>query len=554
VTGADNRLLSDGTHSYEYDGEGNLIRKTNPVTGEVTEYTWDDRNRLTDVVHRDGSGRVLWEEHYVYDVFHRRIAFRSDPDGAGPQPESLTFVLHDLQQPSTAGQVAQGGLAPYVDGIYGSPLFAANPVADFTDPDTSDGITPSLSERRLYAAAVDLLLAREDLVGHVLFNLGDYQGSVRTWVKPDGTIESSRSFDGFGNLTGQTAQNSTDRFMYTARERDAQLGIYYYRARYYDPAAGRFLSGDVFGFGGGDSHVYRYVFNQPTRFADPTGALIFTPAVLWGAAKVIGAIGAGIGLGIGAGAAYTAYEAWSATGNPFDPDVWGGFVSSLAGRFDKPDVYTPGRDCEPGAHRVVVQTFIPKESTGLYLPLPVPPWGLWFSGDFRAEPDVTPGVADNDYRTRIDITIGPLGEWYTIRDAGRTRAWFWWQVTSAAGEAQEGREMFHDVAITGNPALGYRVDVTLNAGDPLTMLHPPGWALTPRINAEFTINIGPTGLQGVSGQHDGFPAYEVWVQYPDCTWVLAYWFTPVVTRNWLAGLLLNQTFWSLYWPMEWEVP
>ncbi len=88
VTGADNRLLSDGTNDYEYDNEGNLIRKTNTVTGEVTEYTWDYRNRLTAVVHKDGQGNMLWSETYVYDAFNRRIAFYEDPDGpAGPERE-----------------------------------------------------------------------------------------------------------------------------------------------------------------------------------------------------------------------------------------------------------------------------------------------------------------------------------------------------------------------------------------------------------------------------------------------------------------------------------
>ncbi len=73
-------MLSDGTNDYEY--EGNLIRKTNTVTGEVTEYTWDYRNRLTAVVHKDGQGNVLWSETYVYDAFNRRIAFHGIRTGA----------------------------------------------------------------------------------------------------------------------------------------------------------------------------------------------------------------------------------------------------------------------------------------------------------------------------------------------------------------------------------------------------------------------------------------------------------------------------------------
>ncbi len=54
VVGANNRLLSDGTYNYEYDGEGNLTLRTEIATGEAMEFRWDHRNRLTRAV-RDGS-------------------------------------------------------------------------------------------------------------------------------------------------------------------------------------------------------------------------------------------------------------------------------------------------------------------------------------------------------------------------------------------------------------------------------------------------------------------------------------------------------------------
>jgi RHS repeat-associated protein len=44
----------------------------------------------------------------------------------------------------------------------------------------------------------------------------------------------------------------------------------YYRARYYDSTAGRFLSGDPIGFEG-SLNYYRYVFNNPALLADPAG-------------------------------------------------------------------------------------------------------------------------------------------------------------------------------------------------------------------------------------------------------------------------------------------
>ncbi len=60
-------------------------------------------------------------------------------------------------------------------------------------------------------------------------------------------------------------------FQYTGREFDAETGLGYYRARYYDPTAGRFLSEDPPGFDGGDVNFYRYVENAPVSYVDPFG-------------------------------------------------------------------------------------------------------------------------------------------------------------------------------------------------------------------------------------------------------------------------------------------
>ena len=56
----------------------------------------------------------------------------------------------------------------------------------------------------------------------------------------------------------------------TGREFDTEASLYYYRARYYDPKIGRFLSEDPSGFGQG-VNFYAYVGNSPTNLVDPTG-------------------------------------------------------------------------------------------------------------------------------------------------------------------------------------------------------------------------------------------------------------------------------------------
>ena len=55
------------------------------------------------------------------------------------------------------------------------------------------------------------------------------------------------------------------------REYECDTGLYYFRARYYDPEMGRFLTKDPIGLAGGDTNLYRYCGNDPVNCVDPRG-------------------------------------------------------------------------------------------------------------------------------------------------------------------------------------------------------------------------------------------------------------------------------------------
>jgi RHS repeat-associated protein len=61
---------------------------------------------------------------------------------------------------------------------------------------------------------------------------------------------------------------------YTGQEQDGETGLYYYNARYYDPAIGRFISADTIvpdPFNPQAFNRYSYVLNNPLSYTDPTG-------------------------------------------------------------------------------------------------------------------------------------------------------------------------------------------------------------------------------------------------------------------------------------------
>jgi RHS repeat-associated protein len=84
-------------------------------------------------------------------------------------------------------------------------------------------------------------------------------------------------YSAYGQILAESAPAVGDRWKFTGREWDAAVGLQYNRARYYDPAAGRWLSQDPIGFAAGDANLYRYVGNRATNATDPSGLQYVDP-------------------------------------------------------------------------------------------------------------------------------------------------------------------------------------------------------------------------------------------------------------------------------------
>ncbi|MEX2122008.1 MAG: RHS repeat-associated core domain-containing protein [Pirellulales bacterium] len=141
---------------------------------------------------------------------------------------------------------------------------------DFVDPDGAGPQPLALAARYLHGPAVDQVLAQEDVAtGEVLWQLADNLGTSRDLVDSDGVLVHHLVYEAFGALT--SGDPTATRYQFTGREWDADLGLYYYRARWYDPQTGRFISEDPIGFEGGDANLNRYVGNDPANFTDPSG-------------------------------------------------------------------------------------------------------------------------------------------------------------------------------------------------------------------------------------------------------------------------------------------
>jgi len=213
-----NRLVTANSNSYSYDSNGNVTAKTD-ATG-TWAYTWDYENRLKQA---SLSGGVTIT--YAYDGLGRRIQRSSSAGSITKFVFDGAEVVRDLNADLTVG-------VEYLNG-----------------PGTDNKL-------------------RQTSLGTAAYFITDHLGGTRALADASGNVAASLTFDSFGNLTNGSAST---RYTYTGREIDGDTGFIYYRARWYDPQQGRFLSMDPLGFSGGDVNLYSYVVSNPVNFRDPTG-------------------------------------------------------------------------------------------------------------------------------------------------------------------------------------------------------------------------------------------------------------------------------------------
>jgi RHS repeat-associated protein len=196
---------------------GNAVTR-NDSSG-ITTFAWDYENRLTSVTLPGSGGTVSFK----YDPFGRRI-YRSSSSGTSV----FAYDGDNLIEETNASGAA---VARYSQGL------------DIDEP---------------------FAMLRGSATS---FYEADGLGSITSLSNSSASITDTYTFDSFGKLTASTG-TTVNPFRYTARESDAETGLYFYRARYYDPSAGRFLSEDPVQSAGSP---YPYVDNDPADYVDPTG-------------------------------------------------------------------------------------------------------------------------------------------------------------------------------------------------------------------------------------------------------------------------------------------
>ncbi|HNH81204.1 MAG TPA: RHS repeat-associated core domain-containing protein [Acidobacteriota bacterium] len=210
-----NRINQLDTTIYSFDAIGQPMTKTDERG--ITRFEWDTRGRLTRVTTPQNQ-----EIKYTYDAVGRR----------------------------TQRQVGNMTTSFLYDG--------SEVVADLKN----DGKRVDY----LNQLGTDQKLVQRENNQPPLFFLPNHQQSTIALTDSKGDITQRIRYEAFGKTQG----SALTRYTFTGREFEESTGLIYYRARWYDPQHGRFLTEDPLRFQAG-INFYTYTSNNPILLNDPFG-------------------------------------------------------------------------------------------------------------------------------------------------------------------------------------------------------------------------------------------------------------------------------------------
>jgi RHS repeat-associated protein len=252
VYGPANQLLERGNTRFQWDGEGRLVEKRTPrPDGEgedVWKYGWNPQGNLARVERPDG---VLVE--FSYDPMGRRIEKRATTPGPVPgAPRVVQSATRFIWDRSVLVHEIRERAAGADDPIIEERTYCFN----------ERTVVPHAHQDARFENG-------ERVKGPWFHYVNDVLGTPEQLVGEDGSVACELRRSAWGLTEVVPGGQTTTPLRFQGQYEDEETGLVYNRARYYDPALGRFINPDPIGPAGGFNE-FNYCVN-PITWVDPFG-------------------------------------------------------------------------------------------------------------------------------------------------------------------------------------------------------------------------------------------------------------------------------------------
>ena len=299
--------------NYYYDNAGRLYQVTQGSTntligydnanrrnsltlpnGIVLSYGYDSDSRVNSMSYQLGTTSV-GSLSYQYDAAGRRTQVGGSLAATG-FPQAMTLATYDVANeltnwngttitPDANGNILNDGVAAYTwngrnqlisrgsksfryDSYGRRTLNASGNNLLYEGWNAGQELSGTTPVANRILGGIDEFFSRTDSTG-AYSPIMDALGSSLELTNSSGNITTQYGYDPYGNTTSYGG-TSTNAFQYNGRENDGN-GLYFYRARYYSPTFGRFISEDPLEFWGGGTNFYAYDASNPISRNDPFG-------------------------------------------------------------------------------------------------------------------------------------------------------------------------------------------------------------------------------------------------------------------------------------------
>jgi RHS repeat-associated protein len=291
-------LSSSSCSSTAAGNNGNVTGIVNGVDSNTTlGFSYDALNRILSALTKSSSGSDCWGQGFGPDAVANLTSITASQCSAGSLSASTDGYNHLTNTGYTyddAGDMTGDGSYTYTYDAE-QRITSANSVSYTYD---GNGFRVRKSSGTLYWRSLtgDVLaetdssgntqneyvlfagrrIAQRTSSGSVYFYYADTLGTIHTITNGTGTACYDATFTPYGQemLNPNISQTCSSNYRFTGYEYDSETGLYYAKARYYNPRLGRFMTTDP--LSGNVSNPqsinrYAYVSNNPTNAVDPSG-------------------------------------------------------------------------------------------------------------------------------------------------------------------------------------------------------------------------------------------------------------------------------------------